>query len=67
MHNLLPSYKTAALTNSFSWAVLLHSQVVLAIKNRLVNAGDSRDETSVLGLGRSPGEGNGNPLQNSHL
>ena len=74
MHNLLPSYKTGALTNSFSWAVLLHfvivsraSQVVLAIKNLLAKAGDSRDETSVLGLGRSPGEGNGNPLQNSHL
>ena len=33
-------------------------------KNLLANAGDVR---SVPGLGRSPGEGNGNPPQNSHL
>ena len=28
-----------------------------------VNAGDTRDMGSVPGLGRSPGVGNGNPLQ----
>ena len=33
-------------------------------KNLLANAGDSG---SVPGLGRSPGEGNGNPLQCSCL
>ena len=27
------------------------------------NAGDTRDARSIPGLGRSPGEGNGNPLQ----
>ena len=27
------------------------------------NAGDARDVGSVPGVGRSPGEGNGNPLQ----
>ena len=26
-------------------------------------AGDARDMSLILGLGRSPGEGNGNPLQ----
>ena len=29
------------------------------------NAGDTGDVGSILGLGRSPGVGNGNPLQNS--
>ena len=32
-----------------------------------VNAGDTRDMGSVPGLGRSPGVGNGNPLQYSCL
>ena len=31
------------------------------------NAGDTRDAGSVPGFGRSPGEGNGNPLQYSCL
>ena len=37
------------------------------IKNLPTNAGDTGDEGSVLGLGRFPGVGNGNPLQNSCL
>ena len=32
---------------------------------RTANAGDTRDGGSTPGLGRSPGEGNGNPLQYS--
>ena len=36
-------------------------------KNLLANAGDVRDADSIPGLGRSPGEGNGNPLQYSCL
>ena len=43
------------------------SQVMLVVKNPLANAGDERDGSSILGLGRSPGEGNGNPLQYSFL
>jgi len=31
------------------------------------NAGDTRDMGSIPGMGRSPGEGNGNPLQYSCL
>ena len=31
------------------------------------NTGDIRDKGSIPGLGRSPGEGNGNPLQHSCL
>ena len=35
------------------------------VKNPPANAGDIRDVGSVPGLGRSPGGGHGNPLQNS--
>ena len=31
------------------------------VKNLPANAGDKRDAGSIPGLGRSPGEGNGNP------
>ena len=37
------------------------------VKNPLASAGDARDISSILGLGRSPGEGNGNLLQYSCL
>ena len=33
------------------------------VKNSPVNAGDARDVGSIPGLGRYPGERNGNPLQ----
>ena len=35
------------------------------VKNLPANAGDSRDTGLVPGSGRSPGKGNGNPLQYS--
>ena len=43
------------------------SQVMLVVKNPLANAGDVRDMSSILGLGRYPGGGNGNPFQYSCL
>ena len=43
------------------------SQVVLVIKNPPDNAGDVRNAGSIPRLGRSPGVGNGNPLQYSCL
>ena len=43
------------------------SQVALVIKNSPANAGDVREASSIPGLGRSPREGNGNPLQYSYL
>ena len=43
------------------------SQVVLVVKNPPANAADIRKEDSIPGLGRSPGDGNGNPLQCSCL
>ena len=41
--------------------------MVLVVKNPPANAGDVRDTGSIPGLGRSPGEGNGNLLQYSCL
>ena len=43
------------------------SQVVLMVKDPPASAGDARDAGSIPGLGRSPGEGNGNPLQHPCL
>ena len=43
------------------------SQVVLVVKNPPFNAGGIRDTGLTPGLGRSPGGGNGNPLQYSCL
>ena len=37
------------------------------VKNLPANAGDTRDVGLMPGLGRSPGGGNGNPLQYSCL
>ena len=37
------------------------------VKNLPATAGEARDAGVILGLGRSPGEGNGNPLQYSCL
>ena len=48
---------------AFSWA----SQVALVVKNEPANAGDAKDAGLIPGLGRSPGGGNGNPLQYSYL
>ena len=39
--------------------------MVLVVKNPSANAGDIRDRGLILGLGRFPGIGNGNPLQYS--
>ena len=38
-------------------------QVELVAKNPPANAGDIRDAGLIPGSGRSPGEGNGNPLR----
>ena len=43
--------------------VNISSQVALVLKNLLANARDPRDEGSIPGSGRSPGEGNSKPLQ----
>ena len=43
------------------------SQVALVVKNPPAKAGDVKGMGLISGLGRSPGEGNGNPLQYSCL
>ena len=43
------------------------SQVALVVKNQPANTGDIREVGSILGSGRSPGGGHGNPLQYSCL
>ena len=42
-------------------------QVALVVKNSPANVGDTGDMSSISGLGKSPGEGNGNLLQYSCL
>ena len=39
------------------------AQVALVVRNPPTNAGDLRDAGLIPGLGRSPGEGKGNPPQ----
>ena len=43
------------------------SQVALVVKNLPANSGDKRDMISIPGLGRCPGGGHGNSLQNCCL
>ena len=45
----------------------LGSQVAPVVNKPPANAGDKRNAGSIPGSGRSPGEGNGNPLQYSCL
>ena len=40
---------------------------MLLVRNPPATAGDTRGTGSIPGLGRSPGEGNGNPIQYSCL
>ena len=51
-----------------SWQLLLFGLPSgSVVKNLPANTGDTRDVGSILGSGRSPGEGNGNPFQYSCL
>ena len=47
--------------------IFLNSQVVLVVKNPPPSAGNIRDTGLIFGWGRSPGEGNGKPLEHSYL
>ena len=47
-----------------NWGASLVAQLV---KNPPANAGETRDVSLIPGLGRAPGEGNGNPLKYSCL
>ena len=53
---------------AYSWTKWSHvDQVVLAVENLPANARDIRDAGLILGSGRSPGGGHGNPFQYSCL
>ena len=58
-----------SLSNQLAVCTEIHrtSQTVLLVKNPPADAGDARDVSSIPGLGRSPGEENGNPFQYSGL
>ena len=49
------------------WATEPEESDGAVIKNPPAMAGDARDADLIPRLGRSPGGGNGNPLQNSSL
>ena len=53
--------------NFIPWSVMWASQAALVIKHLPANRADVRDAGSIPGLGRSPEEGNGYPLQYSCL
>ena len=55
------------LSNYSKYSQYWASQVVLVVKNPPAKVGDIRDTGSIPGSGRFPKEGNGNPLQYSHL
>ena len=55
--------KSTKFNNMFIWERA--SRVELVVKNAPAPAGDTRDVGWIPGLERSPGEGNGNPPQNS--
>ena len=65
--------ETTTISNCATFPFWLHCVLVRgfpggsAVKNLPANSGDAEDEGLVLELGRSPGEGNGNPHQYSCL
>ena len=63
----LGRWKPRALAQIGSYRANRASQVALVVKNLPANAGDVRDVGLVPEPGRSPGIGNGNPLQYSYL
>ena len=63
------SPKSRTRLSHFHFHILFYrvSLVAVMVRNPAANAGDARDTGSILGSGRSPGEGHGNPLQYSCL
>ena len=60
----------SCLTHPFPFFLFIPTSVISAdsaVKNQPASAGDAGDTGSTPGSGRSPGGGNGNPLQYSGL
>ena len=68
-NSLLPGNRTGTGIRVIrdNYRVVRFISVALMVKNPLANTGDIGDVGSIPGSGRSPGEGNGNPLQYSCL
>ena len=62
-HLLRMAFPYHPILNNLILALTGASQVVLMVKNPPANVGHARDMGSIPGLGRTPGVGNGNPLQ----
>ena len=63
IHIYPPTFKYCAMFENLDKCYILWASQV--INNSPANAGDARDLGSISRLGRSPGVGNGNPLQYS--
>ena len=59
--------KSTCTLNTDTWISRTGFPAGMVVKNPPVNAGDARDAGWIPGSGRSPGDGNGNPLQYSYL
>ena len=64
---LFLSLGSFTIRDSFTRMQLGASQVAEVVKNPPASAGGIRDVSWIPGSGRSPGGGNGNPLQYSYL
>ena len=65
--NQMQTFNDMALMDISRYYSVQAFRLVLVIKNPSANAGDARDASSIPGLGRSPGEGTGNPFRYSCL
>ena len=61
------SWRCCVIHLTYNMATHWASQVAVVVKNLPANTEDTRDSGSVLRSGRSPGGGNGSPLQYSCL
>ena len=60
---LAPEFQQKISDTWYKFRDVQYVKVAVLVKNLPANAGSIKEMGSVPGLGRSPGEGNGNPLQ----
>ena len=60
---LAPEFQQKISDTWYEFRDVQYVKVAVLVKNLPANAGSIREMGSVPGLGRAPGEGNGNPLQ----